>query len=51
MNSKVLIDFPKLWDRTFTVHSEDLCGLLKSLCLHLKCHLAFGSLETEATFR
>lgn len=31
MNSKVQIYFSKLWDRTFTVHSEYLCGLVKSL--------------------
>ena len=49
MNSKVQIYFSKLWDRTFTVHSEYLCGLVKSLCLRLRCRLMFGSLEIEVT--
>ena len=49
MNSKVQTYFSKLWDRTFTVHSEELCGLVKSLCLRLRCHLTFGPLEIEAT--
>lgn len=48
MNSKVQIYFSKLWERTFTVHSEYLCGPVKSLCLRLRCRLILGSLEIEA---